>query len=94
MTKKDKTNMLMGLLGYVNLNNYDSDYPVAYQLLEDNNFDIKKIIDLYYALNFDEKTKTSFISLAGSYSTIKIKMSEVKDILYHVNKHDVEIEIG
>ncbi len=94
MTKKDKTNMLMGLLGYVNLNNYDNDYPTAFKLLEDNNFDIKSIIELHYSLSFDKKTETSFISLAGCYSTIKIKMSEVEDIIYHVNKHDVEIGIG
>ena len=84
----------MGLLGYVNLNNYDSDYPVAYQLLENNNFNLKKIIDLHYALNFDKKTETSFISLAGSYTTIKIKMSRIENILSHVNKHNLEIEIG
>jgi len=94
MTKRDKTNMLMGLLGYVNLNNYNSDYPVAYQLLENNDFEIKKIIDLHYALCFDKKTETSFISLAGSYATVKIKMSEVENIIHCVNEHDVEIEIG
>ncbi len=94
MTKKDKTNMLMGLLGYVNLNNYNSDYSTAFKLLEDNDFDIKRIIDLHYALCFDAKTETSFISLAGSYSTIKIKMSEVEDLAHHTATQNVEIGIG
>ncbi len=94
MTKKAKANILMGLLGCVNPNNYESDFPTVYQLLKNNKFDIQKIIDLHYALNFDKKTETSFISLAGCYATIKIKMSRIEDITYYVNKHDVEIEVG
>lgn len=89
-----KTNMLLGLLGYVNLNNYENSLKVANKLLEDNNFDIKKIIDLHYALCFDARTETSLISLAGSYATIKIKISEVEELAHYVATHDVEIKIG
>ena len=94
MTNEAKTNMLMGVLGYINENNYKNDYPTAYNLLENNDFDMQKIIKLHNDLEFDERTKTSFISLAGSYATIKIKMSELDDIVELVEKHDVEIGIG
>ena len=94
MTDRDKTNLLMGLLGYVNPNNYDSDYHASYQLLKENDFNMEKIINLHFALNEDESTNTSFISLAGSYANLKIKMSEIEDIIALVQLYDVEIGIG
>ena len=93
-TKRDKTNMLLGLLGYVNPNNYENNYQTAYNLLENNNFNFNKIKELHYALKFDDKTETSFISLAGIYSTVKIKMSDIDTLIYYLNLHDVEIEVG
>ena len=94
ISKRDKANMLIGLLGCVNLNNYQRCYPNAYMLLEQNDFDIEKIIALFYDLKFDEETETSHISLMGEAPTIKIKMSEEEDIYKYVELHNVNIYIG
>jgi len=94
-TKRDKTNVLLGLLGYAQSKEArNRNYQTAYNLLNNNNFDIERIIKLHYALRFDEKTETSYISLAGETSTIKIKMSDINQIAYYVESWDVNISIG
>ncbi len=92
MTKRDKTNMLLGVLGYTR--NYEHNYKIAYQLLKQNNFDFQKIINFSIALGADEVTETSFISLASGYPKIKKKMSEKKDVMRVIYQFDdIEIEI-
>jgi len=94
MTKEAKTNMLMGILGYVNSSSYKSNYKAAYDLLQKNDFNLEKIIKLHYDLEANETTNSSFISLAGEYAKIKIKMSNTENIINLINKNDVDISIG
>ena len=94
INNRDKTILLMGTLGYPNLTSFETNYNSALSLMENNQFDIKRIIKLHYDLQFDEKTEQCHISLAGSVPTIKIKSSDVERIVHHLENNNIKIDIG
>ena len=89
MTNENKMYVLLGALGYSN----EYFLSTAKQLLENNDYNLEKILNSSRDLQFDKDTSTAYISLAYDYPTIKLKLSDIDYVITKIDKFEIDIEV-